>query len=149
MKKNAPVGSSLFRFFNEVGIIEQLARARFERIMPDGMRLAHFSVLNHFVRLGGEQSPVSLANAFQVTKGAMTNTLQRLDAKGFIQIRPDPSDGRGKLVTISEAGIHAHHNAIAALAPLMENVAHEFGLEAFDEALPFLQKVRVFLDENR
>ncbi|MBZ0216013.1 MAG: MarR family winged helix-turn-helix transcriptional regulator [Fimbriimonadaceae bacterium] len=141
--------SNIFQFFNEIGIIEQLGRNQFERVMPDGMRIAHFSVLNHFVRLGGEQSPVSLANAFQVTKGAMTNTLQRLDAKKFIEIRPDPKDGRGKLVRITPTGRQAHERAIAALGPVITKLGEEFGQDNFIEALPFLQKIRIFLDENR
>ena len=40
----------LFRFFNEIGIIEQLSRNAFERVMPGGMKLSQFTVLNHFVR---------------------------------------------------------------------------------------------------
>ena len=70
-----------FRFFTEIGIIEQLARNRLERGLPDGLKISQFSVLNHLVRLGGEWSPARLARAFQVTKGAMTNTLQRLEKR--------------------------------------------------------------------
>lgn len=139
----------VFQFFNEIGIIEQLTRNQFERVMPDGMRIAHFTVLNHFVRLGGEQSPASLASAFQVTKGAMTNTLQRLDAKSFVEIRPDPKDGRGKLVRITDAGHEAHKNAVEALAPLIGKIGDEFGSGSFAKSLPFLEKVRIYLDENR
>src|SRR3712207_5255456 len=51
-----------FRVFNEIGIIEQLSRTMFERVMPDGLTVPQFSVLNHFVRLGGERSPAQLAS---------------------------------------------------------------------------------------
>ncbi len=53
----------VFRFFNEIGIIAQLARNGFERVLP---------------------------RAFQVTKGAMTNTLKRLERRGLIQVRRHP-----------------------------------------------------------
>ncbi len=149
MGENSRQDPNIFQFFNEIGIIDQLARNQFERVMPDGMRIAHFSVLNHFVRLGGEQSPASLASAFQVTKGAITNTLQRLDAKGFIDIRPDPADGRAKLVRINDAGRAVHRRAIIALTPILEKVSGKFGQKAFAEVLPILGRVRVFLDENR
>jgi hypothetical protein len=39
-----------FRVFNEIGIIEQLSRNLFERVLPDGLTLPQFTVLNHFVR---------------------------------------------------------------------------------------------------
>ncbi|MGH6951145.1 MAG: MarR family winged helix-turn-helix transcriptional regulator, partial [Vitreimonas sp.] len=64
-----------FRALNEIGIINQLAQTIFERVMPAGMTLAQFIVLNHFVRLGGSRSPAELASAFQLTRATMTSTL--------------------------------------------------------------------------
>ncbi len=93
-----------FRIFNEIGIISQLSSAVMERVLPHGLTMSQFGVLNHFVHLGGERTPAGLAEAFQVTRGAMTNTLARLDKAGFVMMRPDPKDGRGKIVTITEAG---------------------------------------------
>ncbi len=139
----------VFRFFNEVGIIEQLARNRLERRLPHGLRLAQFSVLNRFVRLGGEWAPARLARAFQVTKGAMTNTVQRLEALGFVEVVPDPDDGRAKLVRITAAGRAAHRDAIAALGPDLATIEASFGAGGFADALPFLEAVRAHLDANR
>ncbi len=139
----------IFAFFNEVGIIEQLARNAFERALPDGLRVSHFAVLNHFVRLGGERSPARLARAFQVTKGAMTNTLQKLEARDLVEIRPDPADGRGKLVRITPAGRRAREAAVAALAPELAALGERFDADDFAAALPFLREVRAFLDEAR
>ena len=39
-----------FRVMNEIGIISQLGATLFERVMPDGMTLAQFTVLNRFVQ---------------------------------------------------------------------------------------------------
>ena len=138
-----------FAVLNEIGIIEQLARNRFERTMPDGLKLPHFSVLNHLVRLGGEWSPVRLARAFQVTKGAMTNTLQRLEARGLIEIRPDPADGRGKLVSITHEGRRARDAAVGALAPALGKLRAAIPDEDFARALPFLTQLRTYLDQER
>jgi len=132
-----------------VGIIEQLARNRVERNLPYGLKLSQFSVLNHFVRLGGQWAPARLARAFQVTEGAMTNTIQRLEALGFVEVVPDPRDGRGKLVAITEAGRAAHAHSLAALAPDLATIQSEFGTEAFETTIPFLERLRVYLDENR
>jgi len=139
----------LFRFFNEVGIIEQLSRSAFERVLPDGLKISQFSVLNHFARLGGERSPAALARAFQVTKGAMTNTLQRLEARGLVTVRPDPRDGRGKLVTITPEGRRVRDRCIAATVPMAADLRARFGDAAFGDALPFLAEVRSYLDAAR
>ena len=84
MNKSAggPRDPLVFVFFNEIGIIEQLARNLLERALPAGLKQPHFGVLNHLVRLGDDKSPLFLSRAFQVSNGTMTNTLQRLEARG-------------------------------------------------------------------
>jgi DNA-binding MarR family transcriptional regulator len=114
-----------FRFMNEIAIIDQLASRLFERVMPEGMTLPQFGVLSHFVRLDRPSSPQRLASAFQVTKGAMTNTLQHLEAKGLVTVAPDPDDRRAKTVTITGAGRAAREEAIAALRPIIQRLAEE------------------------
>lgn len=144
-----PPGAVLFEFFNEIGIIEQLGSNRFRQVMPDGMQSSQFSVLNHFARLGGERSPAQLASAFQVSKAAMTNTLQRLEKAGWVAIRPDPKDGRGKIVAATPEGLAARERAIAALMPQIRWIAGRLAPEKFAAALPFLREVRQLLDRAR
>ena len=91
-------------FFSEIVSIEQLARTRLAKALPRGMELSHFMVLSHFARLGGEKTPAQLARIFHVTKGAMSNTLRRLDAAGYVHIRPDWDDARRKWVSLSPQG---------------------------------------------
>ncbi len=138
-----------FRLFTEIGIIEQLARNRLERSLPDGLKVSQFGVLNHLVRLGGEWSPARLAKAFQVTKGAMTNTLQRLEKRGLVRVSPDPHDGRGKLVAITEAGRDMRVRCVASVGPLLAELSNELSDRDFASALPVLEKVRKYLDTHR
>ncbi len=141
--------STAFRVLNEIGIISQLATTQFEQVMPDGMTLAQFSVLNHFVRLGGERSPLELARAFQVTKGTMTSTLQRLEGRHWIVMWPDPKDGRAKRVAITETGRAARHTALAALGPSIAELETTFSTEQLTAVLPFLAELRAYLDRRR
>jgi DNA-binding MarR family transcriptional regulator len=135
--------------FTEIGIVDQLVTARLERSLPDRMSAAQFGVLTHFSRRGGSQTPVQLARAFQVTKGAMTNTLQRLEAQGFVGIVPDAADGRQKLVSMTSVGAAAYESAIVALRPYYMGLREAFTDAEFEAALPFLRKLRAWLDENR
>ncbi|MBS0411369.1 MAG: MarR family transcriptional regulator [Proteobacteria bacterium] len=137
------------RFFTEVALIDQLSRQRVERALPDGLSAASFSVLNRFARLGGTQSPAELAAAFQVTKGAMTNTLQRLEEQGLVKVEADPADGRRKRVTLTEAGARRHTECLSALKPPLDRVRGAFPEAEFEAALPFLEALRAWLDANR
>jgi DNA-binding MarR family transcriptional regulator len=138
-----------FRLLNEIGIIEQLARTRFERVMPHDLTLAQFSVLNRFVRFGQPASPLELARAFQVTKATMTNTLQRLEVKRLISVVPNPGDGRAKIIDITEMGRRARSDAIAAVGPELAKLEQVIGTELIYELLPRLARIRAYLDENR
>jgi DNA-binding MarR family transcriptional regulator len=139
-----------FRFFNEIGIIEHLSRTAFERALPDGLSAAGFGVLNHFVRLGLRASnPARLARAFQVTKGAMTNTLQRLELLGYVAIDPDPSDGRGKVVRLTPQGRAARDDGVRVVAPLYDALKQHVSEDELAAVLPVLTRVRQILDAAR
>ncbi len=145
----APADLAVFAFFTEVGIIDQLARTAFTRQLPDGLQMAHFALLNHMVRLGDGWTPVRLAKAFQLTKGAITNSVSRLEARGLIRTEADPGDGRSKRVFITEAGRGAWRDCVAALTPELARIRGELGPEVFEQALPALQSVRAWLDADR
>ncbi len=138
-----------FAVLNEIGIIAQLSGAALEARLPDGMRLAQFRVLNHFARLGGERSMVRLAGAFQVTKAAMTNTVGRLLERGHVAVRADPQDARAKLVSATPAGLAARQAALAAMEEELARLRGEFPQEAWETALPFLIRLRAWLDAVR
>ncbi len=128
--------------FGEIVMIEQMARARLSRALPRGMELSHFMTLNHLAGVGGERTPGQLARVFHVTRGAMTNTLQRLDAAGYVHIRPDWDDARRKWVRLSPSGQTARDRAVAAIAPVFDDLVARLGAERMRGALPFLRAMR-------
>lgn len=138
-----------FRIFNEIGIIAQISGNMLERALPSELKLPHFLVLNHFVRLGEDSTPNQLARAFQISKGAMTNTLQRLESQGLISISPDASDGRVKRVTITPAGRQAREAGVAAVAPFIAEMHHVFDAEELSNLLPHLSRMRQWLGTQR
>jgi DNA-binding MarR family transcriptional regulator len=144
-----PPDPPLFRLLNEIGIIAQLAERLFESVMPAGMTIAQFSVLNHFTRLGGERSPAALADAFQVTRATMTSTLQRLAAKGLVSLAPDPRDGRAKRVAMTAAGRSMRDACVAALKPEIEWLDGEVDAASLALLQPHLARLRQALDAHR
>ena len=139
-----------FDFFNEIGIIDQIAGTILERALPAGMTRAQFAVLNHFVRLGhDERSPAQLASAFQVTRPTMTSTLSRLARDGLVAIRDDPADGRAKLVSLTPQGRAARDAAMIAVGtilPLLDGILDPGEVETI---LPILRRLRIALDAAR
>ncbi|GAA6155207.1 MarR family winged helix-turn-helix transcriptional regulator [Pyruvatibacter sp. HU-CL02332] len=140
---------TLFTFFNEIGIIDQLARTAFERVLPKGLTVPQFSVLNHFVRLGGPRTPAQLASSFQVSRATMTNTLKRLDEAGFIVAERDPDDGRSKKIDITQSGRDIREVAVGSLMPLLAELSTRLDLSAIATLIPTLQAARIELDNSR
>ena len=134
--------------FGELFMADQLARNRISKALPRGMELSHFSVLNHLARAGDERTPAQLAKAFHVTRGAMTNTLSRLEWAGHVHIRPDWDDARRKFVSISPSGRAARDAAIAAFMPLIAGVVRDIGAVKVRSALPVLRQLRIRLEES-
>ncbi len=139
----------LFQFFNEIGIIEQLSRNWFEQMLPHGLKLSHFSMLNHLVRLGDGKSPVELARSFQVTKAAITNTISRLKKRGFVEEKPHPTDLRSKLIYLTEEGRICRDDAVGAASKALQLFSDKITIEEFEATLPLLTKVRTILDNER
>lgn len=139
---DTPSGILAVSLFSEILINEQLVRNRLGRVLPKGMEISHFSVLNFLARTAEERTPAQLAKTFSVTRGAMTNTLGKLEWAGYIHIRPDWDDARRKMITISPAGRQARDAAISAITPLISQVVEELGEDKVRAALPVLRELR-------
>ena len=134
--------------FSEVLMVDQLARGRLSKALPKGMELSHFSVLNHLARAQEERTPAQLAAIFHITRGAMTNTLSKLQWAGYVHVRPDWDDARRKFVSISPTGRAARDAALAAISPLMGDVVKAVGPDKVRAVLPVLREMRARLETS-
>ncbi len=134
--------------FSELFMADQLARNRISKALPKGMELSHFSVLNHLARAGDEKTPAQLARVFHVTRGAMTNTLSRLEWAGHVHIRPDWDDARQKFVSISPSGRSARDAAVQSVAPIIGEVVQGLGADTVRMLLPVLRTIRTRFEEE-
>lgn len=134
--------------FSEILTVDQLARNNVAKALPKGMELSHFSVLNHLARTQEEKTPAQLAQIFHLTRGAMTNTLRKLEVSGYVHIRPDWDDARRKMVTISPTGRAARDAAMAAIAPIIANAVQKVGNERVRAILPVMREIRLKLSDE-
>ena len=133
--------------FTEIGIIEHLMRTAVAKSLPHGMTYSQWEVLVHFSRTGDGQT--QLARALQVTKGAITNTLQRMQSAGLVEISADADDGRKKRIAVTKQGASCYAQMLRMVRPHLDQLRDGFTDAEFETALPFLRALRVWLDENR
>ncbi|MAQ36365.1 MarR family transcriptional regulator [Thioclava sediminum] len=126
---------------------DQLARNVVSRALPKGMEISHFSVLNLLAHINEERTPAQLAEALHVTRGAMTNTLAKLEWAGHVHIRPDWDDARRKWVSLSPSGRRARDAALASLMPIIGGIVRDLGPDKVRATLPVLRELRARLGQ--
>ena len=134
--------------FDEIGMIEVGVRTIITRCLPVGVTYPQFEVMNYLMRRGEAQTPAAIAQALQMTPGAITNTLQRMEATALATVAPDALDRRKKRVTLTPEGRQAYQRAMAAMKPRMESLREGFTQKEFREVLPFLRALRAWMAET-
>ena len=112
-----------------------------QRLAAEGhpqVRIAHGNVLQF---LDDEGTRVSvLAQRAQMTKQSMGELVAHLEAHGYVERVPDPSDGRAKLVRLTAKGRGTYPVARAAIAEVEARWAERIGE-------PKVRRLRELLEE--
>lgn len=84
----------------------QIESARDRLLGQFGLSVADFDVLATLRRRAhtGGLKAKDLQASVMITSGGMTKRLDRLQAAGLIERRPDPDDRRGVVITLTSAG---------------------------------------------
>lgn len=87
-----------------------------QALEPLGLELHEYDVLAALRRQGKPYrlAATALARETGLSTGAMTNRIDRLEARALVRRRPDPADRRGVNVTLTKAGQRAVDDAILA-----------------------------------
>lgn len=98
------------------GRVMALATRRIEATLGGhGLRVAEFDVLASLRRLGPPYvaTPSQLTRTLMLSPAGMTSRLDKLEAGGLIERRPDPADRRSLLVVLTDAGLASVDAAVA------------------------------------
>jgi DNA-binding MarR family transcriptional regulator len=111
---------------------------------PDVLSVPEQSALSRLER-GGPATASDLARAEQITPQGMGPTVMGLEERGLIARRPDPTDGRRVLLSVTEAGYDALRNERSARVEQLGKVlAENFSpveLETLRAAAPLIERL--------
>ena len=93
-----------------MGISRRLKNSLEETLAEHGLDWADWKVLGALVRKS-PRSAGKLAEITELSSGAMTSRLDRLEESGFVRRLVDPGDRRGVLVDLTAKGRRAYHAA--------------------------------------
>jgi DNA-binding MarR family transcriptional regulator len=130
-----PLLSLLFRLLHQryaEEIDAALREAGFHDIRP-----AHANVFA-FARPDGIQVS-ELAAVSQVRKQTMAQAVEQLEQLGYVERRPDPSDGRARLIFLTARGLAVRPVCVAAGRRVEERWADLIGDEAVESLRQTMQ----------
>lgn len=109
-----------------------------------------FDVLASLRRAGApfELSPTDLYKRLMLSSGAMTNRLDRLEAEGLVERRPDPSDRRGVIVHLSEKGRDLIDRALVRHVENERELLSALNDQELEQLSTLLRKLLTHLEPN-
>ena len=119
--------------------INQFARANgVEQATP-----MHGWIIEYLYRHREEQVfQRDIEREFSITRSTVTNILQLMERKGYIQRQSVPQDARLKQLVLTEEGVHFHENTILSFHQTDDYVANLLTEEENAELLRLLNKLR-------
>jgi DNA-binding MarR family transcriptional regulator len=100
------------------GIARRLNRTMDETLAEVGLDTAEHKVLCVLAQMGRphRSTPGRLAKRLELSSGAMTNRLDRMEEADLIRRLPDPDDRRGVQVDLTEHGHDVYRGAVGVQA---------------------------------
>lgn len=121
LQLNQPLGIDQCYCFTVRKASRQVSRLYDSYLAPAGVRITQFLTLATLNEVGS--APVNvLAERLDIERTAMGKMVGFLERDGFVTIKPSPTDGRSRLVELTNEGQRLHHKAV----PLWREAQHEF-----------------------
>ncbi|WP_175970213.1 MarR family winged helix-turn-helix transcriptional regulator [Burkholderia sp. BCC0322] len=109
---NQPLGIDQCNCFTVRKASRQITRLYDSHLEPSGLRITQFLTLAALCEVGS--TPVNaLAERLDIERTAMGKMVGFLERDGFVTIKPSPTDGRSRLVELTEEGRRLHERAAA------------------------------------
>lgn len=118
---------------NEI-VSDELARRGFE-----GFRPAHGTVGQHIVDQGSRVT--ELAHLAQISKPSVVYLVNDLERLGYVERVPDPTDGRAKLVRLTERGVNAQRAAREIVSQIENDWSRVLGRRDFAALRALLERL--------
>jgi DNA-binding MarR family transcriptional regulator len=121
----------------------------FERLRAAGLedaRVAHTHVTAYIKADGSRLS--ELAAMARMTPPAMSGLVNDLERLGIVERRPDPSDGRAKLICLTDDGWDAIRIAQGTIRQMEDDYARIVGRRRFESAAGTLDELMRALSER-
>jgi DNA-binding MarR family transcriptional regulator len=131
----------------------KLGRVVFERTVERlrargfaGVRFSFTALLPHLDRQCGTRI-TELASRMDISKQATGQMVAQLELLGYVQRRPDPDDGRARLVELTEQGYRVLLAGLDVFGEIESELEQELGVELMSAFRTGAERSLRFLEE--
>ena len=125
-------------------VIGRIARRLRQTHAVGELTMSEVSVLARLER-DGPSTPSALAEQERIRPQAMATTVAALEERGLVQRRPDASDGRRAVLTVTEAGrttvLNRRSESAQRLAAVLDSAFDVAERDRFAAVLPLLDRL--------
>lgn len=124
---------------------KEFLRQATEALEPMDLELFEYDVLSSLRRQGKPYAlpATGLAKETGLSSGAMTNRIDKLEGRGLVKRRPDKSDRRGVIVSLTAAGRGAIDEAIQLRLDAADESMQGICSKELNDLSKLLKKVHV------
>lgn len=133
-----------------MGLSRRIKRMMEETLAAYELTWGEWKVLGVLVHQGSpyRTSPGKLSEHLDLSSGAMTNRLDRLEEAGYIRRLPDPTDRRGVQVELTPAGKRLYRESTAAQGRKEALIASALSERERDQLNALLRRVMLVFEEQ-
>jgi DNA-binding MarR family transcriptional regulator len=136
---------------SRIAALDKRLRRTMEETLADwGVSHGEWHLLGTLRKQGPpyRSTPGRLADRLELSSGAMTNRLDRLERAGYIRRLPDPADRRSLQVELTEAGLELWRKSVGAQAVKETLVASALDADEKEELNALLRRLMLAFERR-
>ena len=85
--------------------------------------------------------PSELAEMLQITKQSVNDLLRDMESRGYLELAPDASDGRARIIRLTEKGHHLEQVVHQAAGSVSQQIANGLGSRRYEAFMSSLNEI--------
>lgn len=136
-----------------LNVLRQFHRHTAKQSPVSGLKQSEFRVLHCIQKrskLAANGIKVSdISTALDVSSPTITQSINTLEANGYVERTVDKQDRRAVRVKLTNKGEQAIEKAVVTMVNFFDGLVEHLGQEESNELIELLTKVLVYFDENK
>ena len=141
--------TSMVAVMGRIARIAQVVQVRSDEVLAaQGVTRGEFDVISLLARHGGTLSPTRVSTELIISGAGVTKRLKRLGSAGLVSRIPDPADGRGSLVQLTDTAWDLLRPILESVLGFENRLLADLGLESQEQLAGSLRELLISIEAD-